>query len=91
MVELRVATELVLQEIQDERLRQERSHGRTPEEDDLHSLHEWAWLVAHRAHGLSCPYPDEYLPDPDPRRALVEIAAVAVAAVESWDRRHARS
>lgn len=79
----------ILSEIATERARQEQSHGRTAEDDDLHSLHEWAWLIAHRAHALSCPYPDEYLPDPDPRRALVEIAAIAVAAIESWDRRKA--
>jgi len=78
----------VLDEIGAERARQMESHGWRPDHDDTHQLQEWAWLIAARSHDLSCPWPDDYLPHPEPRRALVEIAAIAVAAIESWDRRH---
>jgi hypothetical protein len=83
-------TTQVLAEIGEERARQEHQHGRDPEDDDRLMLAEWAWLIAHRAHELSCPRPDEYVPHPEPRRALIEIAAISVAAIESWDRRHPR-
>lgn len=80
----------VLEEIGQERLRQERTHGRSREDDDKHTLQEWAWLIGSRAHELSCPWPEEYLPHPDPRRAMAEAAAIMVAAIESYDRLHQR-
>jgi len=81
----RAETLAVLQEIAAERDRQEESHGFGPEHDDQHGEAEWAWLLGNRVHQLACPW-NEVL-GLDPRRALVEVAAIAVAAVESLERK----
>lgn len=78
-----MSTENVLREIAVERQRQLEVHGWTQEHDDRHSYHEWGWLLSKRAVELSCPFTDAVL---DPRRQLIEAAAIAVAAVESFDR-----
>lgn len=74
----------VLDEIGEERLSQIEVHHWTPEHDDRHDRVAWSWLLAKRAVELSCPF-DQAVPDP--RRQLLEIAAIATAAIESLDRR----
>lgn len=78
------ATGDVLHEVMEERVRQQDLHGWTPEHDDTHGRQEWAWLLARRITDLSCPWDSAVL---DERRQLIEVAAIAVAAVESLDRR----
>lgn len=73
----------VFAEVLGERARQIELHGWTPEHDDRHGRQEWAWLLARRVNELQCPFDEAVL---DPRRALVEIAAITVAAIESFDR-----
>jgi hypothetical protein len=74
----------VVAEIAVERGRQVNEHGWTPEHDDGLGKDAWAWLLIRRLSDLSCPFEDEM--SDDPRRALIEIAAIAVAAVEAIDR-----
>jgi len=76
-------TTAVLLELAVERERQI-ADGRTVEQDDKHGLAEWAWLLSRRVSDLQCPWVEAV--NDDPRRSLVEIAAIAVAAVESFDR-----
>jgi len=83
----RAETVAVLHEIAAERDRQEASHGFGAEHDDRHGLAEWAWLLGSRVHELACPWNDAM--GIDPRRVLVEVAAIAVAAVESLERKGA--
>jgi hypothetical protein len=74
----------VLGEIAEERERQVTVHERTPEHDDKYTPQEWAWKLLQRVTSLSHPWPDAHA---DPRRELIEIAAIAVAAVEAIDRK----
>lgn len=74
----------VLLEIAAERERQQAVHGRTPEHDDTHDRREWAWYLGRRVHDLACPFDEAVI---DERRQLVEVAAIAVAAIEAFDRR----
>lgn len=78
----------ILEEIRVERDRQRGTHGWTPDHDDGHPLHAWGWLLARRAVDLSHPAPENA--GIDARRTLIEIAAIATAAVESWDRQIGR-
>lgn len=78
------ATRAVLAELLEERHRQVVVHGWTPEHDDLHGTSDFAWLCARRAVEMS--HPDAALML-DARRAFIEIAAIAIAAVEALDRR----
>ena len=73
----------VILEVLDERRRQVEVHGRTEEHDDTHTPQEWGWLVLKRATDLCMPWPEAHL---DSRRELIEIAAIACAAVEAMDR-----
>lgn len=82
------ATVEVLEDIAAERFRQIQIHGWSAEHDDRHELAAWGWLLATRAVALSAPFPEDSV-SPDPRRQLVEVAAIATAALESWDRNHA--
>jgi hypothetical protein len=77
-------TRAVLEEVARERVHQIEDRGWTPEHDDTHTTQEWAWLLSQRAVALSCPWPDAVF---DARRQLVEIAAIATAAIESLDRK----
>jgi hypothetical protein len=81
----RAATFKVLAEITAERDRQVDQHGHDPKKDDRQPMAWWGWLLARRATDLSCPIA-EFVGD-SPRRQLLEIAAIAVAALESLDRR----
>ena len=81
-----MTTRDVLDEIIAERARQIDRHDHAAERDDRHPLAAWGWLLGRRASELACPYEDAL---PDPRRVLVEIAAIAVAAIESIDRKTA--
>lgn len=75
----------VLLEVAEERIRQVTDHARTPEADDKLTLPQWGWLLGRRSDFLSYPFPGGDLED-DPRRLLVEIAGIAVAAIEALDR-----
>lgn len=66
-------------EVLAERLRQIEA-----ERPDDHSLAAWAWLLARRVTDLQCP--PELGVTGDPRRLLVEVAAIAIAAIEAIDR-----
>jgi len=74
----------VVNEVAVERFAQVEKHGRNAEHDDNHDRRSWAWYLGQRVHNLACPF-DEAVPDE--RRQLIEIAAIAVAAVEAYDRR----
>jgi len=68
----------VLIEVCIERVRQDAKHG-GPAHDDTHSRKDWTGFIEERLSGL----PDK---DPDYRVNMIEIAALAIAAVESRDR-----
>lgn len=72
---------LLFREIESERDRQDAKWGGASH-DDEHATYDWAIWIRDRAtliaHGLSAP---------ERRRLLVEIAALAVAAIESHDRK----
>jgi len=87
MSDYHAGTAGVVAEIAVERGRQISEHGWTPEHDDGLGKDAWAWLLIRRLSDLSCPFEDEM--SDDPRRALIEIAAIAVAAVEAVDRQSA--
>ena len=74
----------VLGEILDERRRQVETHGWSPQHDDQRTLTDFAWLIARRAIDLCHP---DALRAVDARRYFVEISAIAVAAIETHDRR----
>lgn len=80
-------TQAVLGEVLAERRHQIGDHGWTPDHDDLHGLEDFAWLCARRAVEMS--HRDAYAVV-DGRRMFVEIAAIAVAAIEAIDRRERR-
>lgn len=77
----------VLDEITAERINQLDTHGWDDEHDDRVSLAAWAWLLAGRAHVLAHPDIDTADNFAANRRRLVEVAAIAVAAIEALDRR----
>jgi hypothetical protein len=78
-------TRRVLMELLEERRNQIIRHGWTPEHDDAHTPDEFAWLIARRAVGMCNRAALEAL---DVRRLFVECAAIATAAIESYDRVH---
>ena len=67
----------VLREVADERARQDAKWG-GPAHDDQHSVGDFAWFITTRTYGRS-----------PSRQVFVEVAALAVAAIESLDRRAA--
>jgi hypothetical protein len=75
----------VLLEVAEERIRQVTDHARTPDADDKLNAAQWGWLLSKRSMQLGYPFPGGDLED-DPRRLLVEIAAIAVAGIEAIDR-----
>jgi hypothetical protein len=81
------ATRAVLLEVMLERRHQIDDHGWSPDHDDLHGPEDFAWLCARRAVEMSH---REAVQATDSRRLFVEIAAIAVAAVEAHDRREER-
>lgn len=68
-----------------ERENQIENHAWSERHDDRHEPSTWGWLIGRRASDLACPFP-EVVGD-DHRRLLVEIAAIAVAGIESIDRK----
>ena len=78
----------VLGEILQERQNQIES-GYTENHDDAHPTSHLAWLLARRANDLMAPFP-EMMPDDEPRRLLLEIATISVAAIEAIDRKEIR-
>jgi hypothetical protein len=77
----------VLIELLEERRNQVEAHGWTPDHDDLHSTSDFAWLCARRAVEICHPDAAQMA---DSRRVFIEIAAIAIAAVEALDRRERR-
>lgn len=77
------ATRAVLIELLVERRHQINDHGWTPDHDDLHDVTDFAWLCARRAVEMCHADAVAVL---DARRTFVEIAAIAVAAIEAMDR-----
>jgi len=68
----------ILQEILQERLHQDEKWG-GPEHDDEHKQGDWGEFLLFRAEDLAAERGDH-------RRLLIEVAALAVAAIESTDR-----
>lgn len=66
-----------------ERARQDEKHG-GPAHDDTHTLNDWRRYITVRLPTV------HYVPNKENRKDLIEIAALAVAAVESLDRKHTR-
>jgi len=76
--------QLILSEIEAERQAQDREHG-GPAHDDTHTCNDWlAILVRH----LGLAGSDEAVIDPVRfRRQMIRVGALAVAIVESFDRK----
>lgn len=60
--------------------------GFDADHDDRQPLGAFAWLLARRANDLGAPHLEQISKD-EPRRLLMEIATIAVAAVEAIDRK----
>jgi len=71
----------ILEEVRAERDRQDAKWG-GPEHDDTHDQETWARLIDDRL-----PYPEDANTCKEYRQDMIEIAALAVAAVESLDRK----
>ena len=78
-------TESICFEIERERKRQDEKWG-GPDHDDLHSAKEWALYRAKREHDILDQRLHSSRYDDKDRRALIEIAALTVAQIESADR-----
>lgn len=78
-------TALVLAEVGNERLRQQDGEAYRLEHDDAHSVNDWIALVT-RYIGRAADEADLYRNPEGYRRRLVQAAAIAVAAIESFDR-----
>lgn len=74
----------VIEEIVQERERQQHTEGWTLEHDDRHSVAQWMMLLT-RYLGRACEEAEIQNGD-GYRRRLVQVAAIAAAAVESYDR-----
>lgn len=76
---LRAVRKVVYSNIETERVQQDQQWG-GPEHDDQHQLEDWCMFIEYqleRCNGVGGP---EY------RERMVKVAALAVAAIESWDR-----
>lgn len=73
----------VMGDVLAERVNQVMTHGYDPGHDDTHDRREWAWLLEARVHALAVPWISAVV---DERRQLVEIAAIAMAALQAFDR-----
>ena len=78
------ATREVLLEVLMERRNQVDRHGWTPAHDDEHAFFDFAWLIGRRAIEMCNPMTADAV---DVRRMFVEMAAISVAAIESFDRK----
>jgi hypothetical protein len=86
VADVRDPQEAVLAEIVLERMAQDAEHG-GPAADDEHDCNEWL-VIALRHLGLAAN--DEAAVDPGRfRRQMIRVSAVALAAVESFDRKAA--
>lgn len=74
----------VYDEIREERARQDEKWG-GPEHDDEHSRDDWTCFIDDKTTDA-----ENTENDADYRRRLIQIAALAVAAIESLDRHTAR-
>lgn len=74
----------VLCEVADERYHQDKRWG-GPAHDDTHTPYEWEGLLHERIYHLTDCVGEAQVRY---RRALVESAAIAVAALQAWDRAH---
>lgn len=72
--------------IEAERERQDEKWG-GPEHDDEHTLNEWAKRIHDHAAAAAGIYASYETPDARARREFVEVAALAVAAIEALDRK----
>jgi len=73
----------IYEALQAERERQDKKWG-GPEHDDEHTVDDWSLFIRERTDALTSSNA------PAVRRALIEIAALAVAAIESIDRKAGR-
>jgi hypothetical protein len=80
------ATMRVLTDVGAERERQTESLGYAPDHDDRRTPDEWAWLIARRVSNYACPGLAGLVTPTQVRAELVQIAALAVAAIEAHDR-----
>jgi hypothetical protein len=80
------ATMRVLTDVGAERERQTESLGYDPDHDDRRTPDEWAWLIARRVSNYACPGLAGLVTPTQVRAELVQIAALAVAAIEAHDR-----
>ena len=79
--------EKVLQEIREERARQDVKWGTA--HDDEHFPADWAILVSRYAiESVFMPTADEEFDGPKHRKQMIQAAALAVAAIESYDRQN---
>lgn len=79
----------VLEAIQAERVRQDAQWG-GPEHDDTHNLFDWVDFIVAQAEKFgqqTLARGEAYWATPDARQRLVKIAALAVAALESLERK----
>lgn len=82
----------VMDEIQQERQRQDQQWG-GPEHDDTHDPLEWVGFIADQQEKVAIgaiQRGESYYATPDCRQRFVKIAALAVAALESMDRKESR-
>lgn len=84
MSELTKARWQIIGEIVEERAKQA-EQGYDEAHDDRQTLAAWAWLLSRRSNDLSAPNLAAISKD-EPRRILLEIAAISVAAIEAMDR-----
>lgn len=71
----------VLRDIAEERAQQDAKHG-GPSHDDTHSDFEWDWIInRHLERVIAATTTGKR------RQQLVRVAALAIAAIESYDRR----
>lgn len=82
------ATDKVFDRVRSERWRQRNELGFDEDFDDDLRLSAWGYLLSLRSARLS--HPDPGMVGIDVRAELVEIAAIAVAAIESIDRSDGR-
>lgn len=74
--------EKILQEIREERTRQDKCWG-GPKHDDQHEISNWVVYIRSQLNRMSS---ESFLPCGSDRKRFVNIAALAVAAIESGDR-----
>ena len=71
----------VLTEIAEERIRQDTKYGFNRKLPP----YEWYELIKHELFEAHCGYFDKTPPPHDYRTEMVQVAALCVAAIESWD------